>query len=97
MKTNRLIEKMIKILIKILVVVIIFSQPVNISRQKITEVEILENFHTHNFTGICGEADVNPNYHTENDLVSAMNLETGHTTAKAAIAAAARLVELVAP
>lgn len=60
-------------------------------------VTVLENFHTHHFSGGCGEADVNPNYHTENDLVSAMNLETSHTIAKAAIAAVARLAEPMVP
>lgn len=58
-------------------------------------IEILENFNTHNYEGGCGDSDVNPNYHTEKDLISEMNLATGHSIARAAIAAAARLAEPV--
>lgn len=60
-------------------------------------LEVLENFDTHQFIGGCGELDINPNYHTENDLLSAMNTDTGHAIAKAAIAAVARLAEPVEP
>jgi len=56
-------------------------------------IEILENFRTDEFENGCGERDVNPHYHTENDLIAYMNLETGHAIAKAAIAAAARMAE----
>ncbi len=57
-------------------------------------IEVLENFHTHT-NGICGTADVNPNYHSEGDVISVMNLETAHRIAASAIAAAARLAEPV--
>lgn len=57
-------------------------------------IEILENFDTHDYASGCGESDINPNYHTEGDLVGAMNIDTGHAIARAAIAAAARLAEL---
>jgi len=56
-------------------------------------IEILENFDTHEYAGGCGESDINPNYHTDDDLISAMNIDTGHAIARAAIAAAARLAE----
>lgn len=56
-------------------------------------IEILENFDTHEYAGGCGESDINPHYHTEGDLVGAMNIDTGHAIARAAIAAAARLAE----
>jgi hypothetical protein len=55
-------------------------------------IEVLENFHTHT-NGICGTADVNPNYHSEGDVIWAMNLETAHRIAASAIAALARLAE----
>jgi len=56
-------------------------------------IEILENFDTHGYAGGCGESDINPHYHTERDLIDAMNIDTGHAIARAAIAAAARLAE----
>lgn len=58
-------------------------------------VEVLENFDTHIFENGCTEADINPNYHTEKDLVGGMNLETAHAIARAAIATVARLAEPV--
>jgi leucyl aminopeptidase len=56
-------------------------------------VEVLENFTTHDFADGCGEADKNPHYHTADDLIGAMNLDTAHRIAVAAIAATARLAE----
>jgi len=56
-------------------------------------IEVLENFRGNDIPNVCGERDLNPNYHTEDDLISAMNLDTGHAIAKAAIAAVARLAE----
>jgi leucyl aminopeptidase len=60
-------------------------------------IEVLENFDTHGFEDGCGEADKNPYYHTEGDLVSEINVETAHRIALAAIAAIARLAEPVEP
>jgi hypothetical protein len=57
-------------------------------------IEVLENFRTDELENGCGEADVNPHYHTENDLIEYMNLDTGHAIAKAAIAAVARMAEI---
>ena len=62
-------------------------------RADVGAIEILENFDTHGYAGGCGESDINPHYHTEDDLVGAINIDTGHAIARAAIAAAARLAE----
>ncbi len=56
-------------------------------------IEVLENFRTDGFPDGCGERDFNPYYHSDEDLIDKMNLDTGHAIAKAAIAAAARLAE----
>lgn len=63
-------------------------------QQGIGAIEVLENFSTNGFPNGCGERDFNPYYHTEKDLVENLNLDTGHTIAKAAIAAVARLAEI---
>ena len=73
------------------------SDHVSFWNEGIGAVEVLENFDTHHFVDGCGQSDINPFYHTENDLLKAMNTDTGHAIAKAAIAAVARLAEPVAP
>jgi hypothetical protein len=62
-------------------------------REGVGAIEVLENFSTHNFENGCGETDRNPNYHTEGDRVSALNLATAHAIARAAILTAATLAE----
>ncbi len=61
--------------------------------QGVGAIEVLENFNTDELTGGCDERDFNPHYHTEQDLIEHMNLDTGHAIARAAIAALARLAE----
>lgn len=56
-------------------------------------IEVLENFRGNDLPNVCGESDRNPHYHTEDDLIQSMNLDTGHAIAKAAIAAVLRLAE----
>jgi len=56
-------------------------------------IEVLENFRTDEIANGCGESDINPHYHTEQDLIENMNLDTGHAIAKAAIGAVARMAE----
>jgi leucyl aminopeptidase len=62
-------------------------------REGVGAIEILENFSTHDFENGCGEVDRNPNYHTEGDQVSAINADTAHAIAQAAILTAATLAE----
>lgn len=62
-------------------------------REGVGAIEVLENFSTHNFENGCRGTDRNPNYHTEGDRVSALNLDTAHAIARAAILTAATLAE----
>lgn len=64
-------------------------------RKGVGAIEILENFSTHDFEDGCSGTDRNPNYHTEGDLVSAINPDTAHAIASAAILTAATLAEPV--
>ncbi len=56
---------------------------------------VLENFDTNGLENGCGETDKNPNYHSEQDLVDSINLETSFPIAEAAILTAASLAEPV--
>lgn len=58
-------------------------------------VEVLENFSTHGIAGGCDASDMNPNYHTEGDLTGAINQDTAHAIARAAIMAVAKLAQPV--
>ena len=71
------------------------SDHVSFWMEGVGAIEVLENFDSHDYEGGCGESDINPNYHTEQDRIESMNLDTAHTIAKAAIGAVARLAELV--
>lgn len=62
-------------------------------REGVGAIEILENFSTHEFKNGCSGTDRNPNYHTEGDLVAAINPDTAHDIARAAILTAATLAE----
>jgi leucyl aminopeptidase len=64
-------------------------------RADVGAIEVLENFDTHNYLGGCGSTDINPNYHTQDDRLEAMNVETGHAIARAVIAAVARMAEIM--
>jgi leucyl aminopeptidase len=62
-------------------------------REGVGAIEILENFSTHDFEDGCSGTDRNPNYHTEEDLISAINPDTSHAIARAAILTTATLAE----
>lgn len=62
-------------------------------RAGVGAIEILENFDTQDFENGCGETDRNPHYHTEDDQLSAINLDTAHAIAQAAILTIATLAE----
>ena len=71
------------------------SDHVSFWMEGVGAIEVLENFDTHGYEDGCGESDINPNYHTEQDRIEAMNLDAAHTIAKSAIGAVARLAGLV--
>jgi hypothetical protein len=54
-------------------------------------VLVLENFMAQDASPGCGEIDRNPNYHTEGDLASEINLTTAFDIAQAAILTAAAI------
>lgn len=56
-------------------------------------VLVLENFITQDAKLGCGELDRNPNYHTEGDLPSEINLDTAFDIAQAAILTTAAIAE----
>jgi leucyl aminopeptidase len=56
-------------------------------------VLVLENFITQDARLGCGEMDRNPNYHTEGDLPSEINLDTAFDIAQAAILTTATIAE----
>jgi leucyl aminopeptidase len=58
-------------------------------------IEVLENFSPHNYQGGCRNADKNPSYHSQLDIIDNMNIDTAHAIARAVIASVASLAEIV--
>jgi len=62
-------------------------------RVDVGAVLVLENFMTQDANSGCGQIDRNPNYHTEGDLASEINLSTAFDIAQAAILTTAAIAE----
>jgi hypothetical protein len=62
-------------------------------RVDVGAVLVLENFITQDARLGCGEMDRNPNYHTESDLPSEINLNTAFDIAQAAILTTATIAD----